>query len=541
MVEGEAGLVALPSDAGQVVACMKVAAQHGLDVVPRGSGTGLAGAATPVGRPLVVVTAKMTRLLEVRADDRLAWVEPGVLNLDLSTPSARPGSPTRPTRRASRPARSAATSPPTPAARTAWPPGVTAQHILGMESCWPTGGARLGGEGPRPPATTSAGSSWAARERSASSPRSASASCDPTEPCARCSSTSPQSRRPAQTVGGIIAAGVVPAAMEMMDRRMTVAVEAFVHADCRWTRPRCCWSRSTAPRPRSPPTPLWSSGRAPSTAPAACASPRDEAERRSSGRRRKSAFGAVARVAPNYYLHDCVVPRTRLVEVLDGDLRDRAAHDLVIMNVFHAGDGNLHPLIAFDCRAPGRWSASTRPATTIVGPCVDGGRRALRRARDRPGEARLHAARLQRRGPRGAGVRADGVRPRGADEPAKVLPDGAGAATSPRRRWRATARSRRARGSDPSARRSATSRRRSALRPPTVPAYCSWAAAGTSTRATRSRSTPRCGRRCWMTSSRTTRPRCSSSSRGGCGSRTSPRSSARPGRSGRSTPRPTRP
>ena len=77
MVEGGCALVAFPGSVDDVVACVRIAAEHGLPVVPRGSGTGLAGAATPIGDALVVVTAKMNRILEVRNEDRLAWVEIG--------------------------------------------------------------------------------------------------------------------------------------------------------------------------------------------------------------------------------------------------------------------------------------------------------------------------------------------------------------------------------------------------------------------------------------------------------------------------------
>ena len=74
----------VPAFGADIAACLRIAAEHGLPVVPRGSGTGLAGGATPIGDALVVVTSKMTRILEVRPEDRLAWVEPGLPNLDLA-------------------------------------------------------------------------------------------------------------------------------------------------------------------------------------------------------------------------------------------------------------------------------------------------------------------------------------------------------------------------------------------------------------------------------------------------------------------------
>jgi glycolate oxidase len=85
LVEGSAGLLVFPTSVDEVVACMRVARDHGLPVVPRGSGTGLAGGATPLDDALVLVTTKMRRIFEVRPEDRLAWVEPGVFNLDLAT------------------------------------------------------------------------------------------------------------------------------------------------------------------------------------------------------------------------------------------------------------------------------------------------------------------------------------------------------------------------------------------------------------------------------------------------------------------------
>src|SRR5918996_6203819 len=84
LVEGGCALVAFPRRLPDVVASVRIAGEHGLPIVPRGSGTGLAGGSTPIGDALVVVTSKMTDLIEVRPADRLAWVEPGLPNLDLA-------------------------------------------------------------------------------------------------------------------------------------------------------------------------------------------------------------------------------------------------------------------------------------------------------------------------------------------------------------------------------------------------------------------------------------------------------------------------
>src|SRR5438045_9204824 len=84
IISGHAEVVCFPITAAEVQACVRVCSDHGRPFVPRGSGTGLAGGAVPVGDPVVIVTTKMTRILEVDADERVAWVEPGVLNLDLS-------------------------------------------------------------------------------------------------------------------------------------------------------------------------------------------------------------------------------------------------------------------------------------------------------------------------------------------------------------------------------------------------------------------------------------------------------------------------
>jgi glycolate dehydrogenase FAD-linked subunit len=99
----------------------------------------------------------------------------------------------------------------------------------------------------------------------------------------------------------------------------------------------------------------------------------DEAERALLWKGRKSAFGAIARIAPDYYLHDAVVPRTRLVDVLQRVYTIAGEQDLTMMNVFHAGDGNLHPLIVFDAREPGIWPRVHAAGDAILAACVEAG------------------------------------------------------------------------------------------------------------------------------------------------------------------------
>jgi glycolate oxidase len=177
----------------------------------------------------------------------------------------------------------------------------------------------------------------------------------------------------AGAVTGIIAAGIVPAALEMMDAAIVEVVEAYVHAglptdaaavllvevdglpggvDAQTQRVRDVLTCHRARQVRVAATP---------------------AERALWWKGRKSAFGAIARIAPNYYLHDCVVPRTRLVEVLAEVGRIARRHQLILGNVFHAGDGNLHPLIVFDRRLPGALDRVHAAGQEIIEACVAAG------------------------------------------------------------------------------------------------------------------------------------------------------------------------
>jgi glycolate oxidase len=157
----------------------------------------------------------------------------------------------------------------------------------------------------------------------------------------------------AATVSDVIAAGILPAALEMMDQRITRAAEDFVHAGYPTDAAAVLLVEvdGLAGGVGAAVERIGEIGRGLGARTVRVAA--DDAERALLWKGRKSAFGAVARVAPNYYLHDTVVPRTRLVAVLTEVYAIAERHGLAVMNVFHAGDGNLHPLLLFDARQPG--------------------------------------------------------------------------------------------------------------------------------------------------------------------------------------------
>ncbi|MBI2237757.1 MAG: FAD-binding protein, partial [Actinobacteria bacterium] len=311
MVEGGCALVAFPRTRDHIVACMRVAAEHGLPVVPRGSGTGLAGGATPIGDALVVVTTKMDAILEVRPEDRLAWVEPGVLNLDLAN-ALRPFGYTYAPDPSSQQTCSIGGNVNTNAGGPhCLAYGVTSNHILALDLVLPDGTVeRLGSEGPE-----SGGYDLRGVVVGSEGTLGVVAAV-----CVRLTPLPPDVRTMlldfvtvedcAATVSAIIAAGVVPAAVEMMDHGIVVAAESFAHAGYPTDAaailivevdglPAGVEAQARA---------VEEAGRANDVRTIRIAA--DDDERALLWKGRKSAFGAVAQIAPHYHLHDCVVPRT---------------------------------------------------------------------------------------------------------------------------------------------------------------------------------------------------------------------------------------
>ena len=353
-IEGHAGIICFPTTTEEVQACVRAAVRYGRPFIARGAGTGLSGGATPLDDAVMIVVTKMNRVLSVDPVNRFAWVEPGVLNLDLTRAVTAYGLHFAPD-----PSSQQSCSIGGNVANNSGGPhclsdGVTTAHVIGLEVVLPDGEiAQLGADEAEPSGYDLRGAFVGTEGMCGIA----------TKVCVRLTQNPPAVRTMlmdfatvedgAETVSAIIAAGMVPAALEMMDQLCVRAVEAYLHADLP-VDAAAILLVEVAGLPNGLEADVQrivEMGLAHGAGTIRIA--KDEAERALLWKARKNAFGAIARIKPNYYLHDTVVPRRRLPEVLRAVYEIVERHDLLVMNVFHAGDGNLHPLLVFDKREPG--------------------------------------------------------------------------------------------------------------------------------------------------------------------------------------------
>jgi glycolate oxidase len=351
---GASGPVCFPVSTEEVQAVVRIAVAHDRAIVPRGAGTGLAGGAIPLGRPVVVVTTKMNRILDVDVEDRVAWVEPGVVNLDLSKhlrPLGFHFAPDPSSQQACTIGGNVANNSGGPHCLAY---GVTTQHVLALEVVLPDGElVTLGGVDAEPAGYDLRGA-FVGGEGTLGIATRIAVRITPNPPVVRTLLLAfDDMEAAATTVGRVVAAGIVPAAMEVMDRRITVAVEQFVHAGYPLDAGAVLLAEVDGLEAGSAidAERIEAIGREAGATGVRVAA--DEEERSRLWKGRKTAFGAVAKIAPSYYLHDTVVPRSSLAGVLEEVYAIAERHGLLVVNVFHAGDGNLHPLLLFDTREPG--------------------------------------------------------------------------------------------------------------------------------------------------------------------------------------------
>ncbi len=371
---GRAGIVCFAESTEDVQACVQVAADMGVPFMARGSGTGLAGGAVPPPDAIVISTTKMNKILSVDEVNRIAWVEPGVLNLDLSKQIADLGVHFAPD-----PSSQQTCSIGGNVANNSGGPhcladGVTNAHIHGVEVVLPDGSISiLGGEEPEPDGLDLRGVFVGSEGMFGVA----------TKICVRLMQNPPDVAtmlmdfesvaEGANLVSDIIASGIVPAAVEMMDQLCLIAVEEFIHAGLPVEKAAALLIEVVGPSAGVAADVERICQLASERGVGAIRVAADDAERALLWKGRKSAFGAIANIMPNYYLHDTVVPRHKLAEVLDQIYEIVSRHNLQVLNVFHAGDGNLHPLILFDGSVEGVFERVHAAGREIVKASVNAG------------------------------------------------------------------------------------------------------------------------------------------------------------------------
>jgi glycolate oxidase len=372
---GNAGPVCYPISVEEVAAIMKVAVKHDRAVVPRGAGTGLAGGAIPLGAgPIVVAVTKMNEILEIDEMNGIAWVGPGVINLDLTNhlrPLGYHFAPDPSSQQVCTIGGNVANNSGGPHCLAY---GVTNAHVLALEVVTASGEVlQLGGLDAEPLGYDLRGV-FIGSEGTLGITTRVAVKLTRNRPAVRTLLLSFSSvRDAANTVSGVIAAGIVPAAMEVMDQRITEAVENYVHAGYPLDAAAVLLAEVDgldsgvdidADRIRQ----IGLDNNATDVRLA-----EDDTQRALLWKGRKTAFGAIAQIAPDYYLHDTVVPRSQLANVLEEVYAIADRHGLLVMNVFHAGDGNLHPLLIFDGREPGVLDRVHAAGDEIITASLDAG------------------------------------------------------------------------------------------------------------------------------------------------------------------------
>jgi glycolate oxidase len=371
---GEPGVVAFPESTADVVTAVKAAKRHGVAVVARGSGTGLAGGAVPLEPALILALTRMNQIEHVSREDRTAWVGPGVINLDLSNDTHPLGLHFAPD-----PSSQAACSIGGNIANNSGglhclSEGTTVNHILAIEVVTPDGDVvQLGGAAPDPIGLDLRGV-MVGSEGTLGVVTRALVKLTPDPRAARTLLLAFASiHDAAATVSGIIGVGLIPGALEMMDRPMTAAVERFVHAGFPTDAEAVLLAEVTGHESAVDAEAEVIRRVAEENNAMEVRIAVDDDERQRLWLGRKSAFGAIAQLSPDYYLHDTVVPRTRLVEALERITEIGRRYGIALFNVFHAGDGNLHPLMSFDASEEGIIDKVHAAGKELVQVCVDVG------------------------------------------------------------------------------------------------------------------------------------------------------------------------
>ncbi len=367
-------IVVMPASTEDVAAIVKIAARHRVPVVPRGAGTGLSGGAIPIYGGIVIVFTRMNRILEVDYTNLRAVVQPGLVNLHLSNALNPQGFYYVPDPSSQRSCTIGGNVGENAGGPHTLIYGVTTNHVLGLEIVTAEGEiVEIGGWTYDTPGYDLTGLLIG----------SEGTLCIVTKIIVRMVHLAEDVKTmvaifdtmddASNTVSEIIASGIIPAAIEMMDQMILQAVEADSHAGYPTDAAAVLLMeaegiRESVAEQVTEIEKICQKNHARSVRIAA-----NEAERQLFWAGRKNAFGAVGRISPEFYVQDGVVPRTRLPYVLRRVEEICTGYGLRVGNVFHAGDGNLHPLILFDSQIPGEVERVRKAGHEILEVCAEVG------------------------------------------------------------------------------------------------------------------------------------------------------------------------
>ena len=367
------GAVVLPTSTEQVQAVVKLCHETGVPFVARGQGTGLSGGAMPHPDGVLIALTRMNRILDIDLPNRCITVEPGVMNLDVSKAVSDAGYYYAPDPSSQVICSIGGNLAENSGGAHCLKYGFTVHHVLGVEAVLPDGDVvTLGGPALDAPGLDLLGVLVGSEGtlavvtkitlnllRKPAAVKTLLAAFDSTEAAGN-------------AVSGIIGAGIIPAAVEMMDRVTIEAAEEAVHPNFPKTDAILIVELDGAEADVSA---LFRRVEEVCVEANACeiqiAKTNEQRARFWQGR--KAAFAAMGRVSPSYYVQDGVIPRTKLPEVLSRIAALSERSGLKIGNVFHAGDGNLHPLVCYDERIPGQADLAQDVASEILTYCLDAG------------------------------------------------------------------------------------------------------------------------------------------------------------------------
>ena len=367
-------LVVLPSTTAEVSAVLNYCQAEGIKVVPRGAGTSLSGGALPLADGIILGMSKFNRVLEIDYANRCAVVQPGVTNLGITNAVQGAGFYYAPDPSSQIACTIGGNVAENSGGVHCLKYGLTTNNVIGIEMVLMSGEVlRLGGKhldaegydllGLMIGSEGLLGVVTEVTVRILKKPETARALLI----------GFPSNESAGACVAAIIAAGIIPGGMEMMDKPAIHAVEAFVHAGYPLDVEALLIVELDGPPAEVDHLIARVEAIARENGAVSCRTSQTEAERLVFWAGRKAAFPAVGRISPDYYCVDPTIPRRRLPDVLTRMTTLAAQHGLRVANVFHAGDGNLHPLILYDANKPGELAAAEACGADILRYCVEVG------------------------------------------------------------------------------------------------------------------------------------------------------------------------